>query len=171
MWRLLHQHSLHKVTASKWRRSKTGARSFPPSGGDQKLTRGAYRQLAEIKNWRAELTAKWRRSKTDARGFPPSGGDQKLTRGAFRQVTEIKNWRVELTANWRRLKTGARGLPPIAGAPKPARWTRRALGHKQGARAGRVRFSFSWGWSDVFGVDKKTKAPIRHGKMLFMSGL
>ncbi|PNE28047.1 hypothetical protein BHU09_09170 [Tannerella sp. oral taxon 808] len=58
----------------------------------------AYRQVAEIKNWRAELTAKWRRSKTGARGLPPIGGDQKLARGAYRQLAEIKNWRAGLTA-------------------------------------------------------------------------
>ena len=71
--------------AANWRRSKTGARGLPPIGGDQKLARGACRQMAEIKNWRAELAAKWRRSKTGARGLPPNGGDQKLARGAYRQ--------------------------------------------------------------------------------------
>ena len=33
--------------------------------------------MAEIKNWRAELTAKWRRLKTGARGLLSTDGDQK----------------------------------------------------------------------------------------------
>jgi len=55
------------------------------------MNQGNCIKLAEIKNWRAELSVDRQRSKTDARGFPSTDRDQKLTRGAFRRPTEIKN--------------------------------------------------------------------------------